>query len=99
MARRIVGLLLGAAFLLALFFATRRETAVQCELCISYDGRTACRTAAAADRDAAVRAAISTACDAAVRAAISTACAALASGVTRGLECDRTPPHSLSCSE
>jgi hypothetical protein len=87
MARRIVGLLLGAAFLLALFFATRRETAVQCELCISYDGRTACRTAAAADRDAAVR------------AAISTACAALASGVTRGLECDRTPPHSLSCSE
>jgi len=87
MARRIVGLLLGAVFLVALFFATRRETAVQCELCISYDGRTACRTAAAADRDAAVR------------AAISTACAALASGVTRGLECDRTPPHSLSCSE
>ena len=87
MGRRVAGVLLGLAFLTALFFATRRETAVQCELCITYDGRTACRTAAAADRDAAIR------------AAISTACAALASGVTRGLECDRTPPHSLRCSE
>ena len=87
MARRIAGLLLGAAFIAALFFATRRESAVQCELCISYGGRTACRTAAAADRDAAVR------------AAISTACAALASGVTRGLECDRMPPQKLRCSE
>jgi len=87
MARRIAGLLLGVVFLAALFLATRRESAVQCELCISYGGSTACRTAAAADRDAALR------------AAVSTACAALASGVTRGLECDRTPPHSLRCSE
>ena len=87
MGRRIAGLLLGAAFFTALFFATRRETAVQCELCITYEGRTACRTAGAADRDAAIR------------AAISTACATLASGVTGGLACDRTPPHSLHCSE
>ena len=40
MARRIAGLLLGVVFLAALFLATRRESAVQCELCISYGGNT-----------------------------------------------------------
>ena len=87
MARLIAGLMLGAAFIAAMFFATQRESAVQCELCMEFGGRTACRTASAADRDAAVR------------GAITTACAVLSSGVTQGLECDRTPPRSLSCSE
>ncbi|MDH3213929.1 MAG: hypothetical protein OEM05_15730 [Myxococcales bacterium] len=87
MTRTLAGLLLAAAFLVALFFATRSETAVQCELCIDFGGRTACRTASAADRDAAVQ------------GAMSTACAVLSSGVTQGLECSRTPPRSLRCSE
>ena len=87
MARLIAGLMLGAAFIAAMFFATQRESAVQCELCMEFGGRTACRTASAADRDAAVR------------GAITTACAVLSSGVTQGLECDRTRPRSLSCSE
>ena len=87
MARVLAGLMLGAAFVVAMFFAIQRESAVQCELCMEFGGRTACRTASAADRDAAVR------------GAITTACAVLSSGVTQGLECDRTPPRSLSCSE
>ena len=87
MARVLAGLMLGAAFFAAMLFATQRESAVQCELCMEFGGRTACRTASAADRDAAVR------------GAITTACAMLSSGVTQGLECDRTPPRSLSCSE
>ena len=87
MARLVAGLMLGAVFIAAMFFATQRESAVQCELCMEFGGRTACRTASAADRDAAVR------------GAITTACAVLSSGVTQGLECDRTPPRSLSCSE
>jgi hypothetical protein len=87
MARVFAGVMLGAAFIAAMFFATQRESAVQCELCMEFGGRTACRTASAADRDAAVR------------GAITTACAVLSSGVTQGLECDRTPPRSLSCSE
>jgi hypothetical protein len=87
MGRLIAGVMLGAAFIAAMFFATQRESAVQCELCMEFGGRTACRTASAADRDAAVR------------GAITTACAMLSSGVTQGLECDRTPPRSLSCSE
>ena len=87
MARLVAGLMLGAVFIAAMFFATQRESAVQCELCMEFGGRTACRTASAADRDAAVR------------GAITTACAVLSSGVTQGLECDRTRPRSLSCSE
>jgi len=87
MARVFAGVMLGAAFIAAMFFATQRESAVQCELCMEFGGRTACRTASAVDRDAAVR------------GAITSACAVLSSGVTQGLECDRTPPRSLSCSE
>ncbi len=87
MARWLAGLMLGGAFLAALFFAIRDETAVECELCIEFGGQTACRTAAAADRDAAVR------------AAVSTACAVLSRGVTQGLQCDRTPPHAVRCSD
>ncbi len=87
MARVLAGLMMGAAFFAALLFATQRESAVQCELCMVFGGRTVCRTGSAVDRDAAVR------------GARSTACAVLSSGVTRGLECDRTPPRSLRCWE
>jgi hypothetical protein len=87
MARVLAGLMLGAAFFAAMLFATQRESAVQCELCMEFGGRTACRTASAVDRDAAVR------------GALTTACAVLSSGVTQGLECDRTPPRSLRCSD
>ena len=47
MARVFTGLMLGAAFIAAMFFATQRESAVQCELCMEFGGRTACRTASA----------------------------------------------------
>ena len=87
MARVLAGLMLGAAFFAAMLFATQRESAVQCELCMEFGGRTACRTASAVDRDAAVR------------GALTTACAVLSSGVTQGHECDRTPPRSLRCSD
>jgi hypothetical protein len=87
MARVLAGLLLGVAFLAALVFVTRSQSAVECELCVDFGGRTACRTASAEDRDAAQR------------AAASAACAVLSSGVTQGLECDRTPPRSVRCSD
>jgi hypothetical protein len=87
MARLLVGLGMGAALLAALLFATQSQNTVECEICMEFRGHSACRTAAAADRDAAVR------------AAVSTACAVLSSGVTQGLECDRTPLRSVRCSE
>ena len=82
-----LGCLLGAAFLLALVWTTLSQTGVECEVCLAYRGQTVCRTVAAADAEAATQ------------QAVSTACAILSHGVTQGLECHRTPPSSLRCSE
>jgi len=76
-------LLIGAA----LVYGTLSEAQVECEVCLDFAGGRACRTALAADR--------SNAMNAAVRAA----CAVLASGVTQGMACDRTPPSSVQCKE
>jgi hypothetical protein len=85
--RRIAVIALALAFFAALAVATQREAAVECEVCMVYAGREACRTSSAADRDLAIR------------GAVSTACAVLSSGVTRGMECDRTPPRSVQCTD
>ncbi len=85
--RRIVGVGLALAFVAALVLATQREAAVECEVCMVYGGREACRTGSGSDEASAVR------------GATGNACAVLASGVTRGMECTRTAPRSVSCSE
>ena len=82
-----VGWLLGAAFLAALVWTTLSQSGVECEVCLAYGGDSVCRTVAAADAGAATE------------QAISNACAILSQGVTQGLECQRTPPHSVQCSE
>lgn len=86
MKRGLVGFLLAVAVVAVLWFATQREAGVECTVCMDYGGHSACRTAAAPARDDALR------------GAISSACSVLASGVTRGLACDRTPPRSVECS-
>jgi hypothetical protein len=86
-ARVWAGLLLGAAFVSALLWTTLAESGVVCEVCLDYGGGSACRSVRAADAEAATQ------------QAIATACAVLTGGVTRGLECQRTPPRSLRCSE
>jgi hypothetical protein len=85
--RVIVGILLGVAFIGAMVYAMRRETGVECEVCLDFGGRSACRTTSAVDRQHAVE------------GAISTACAILSGGVTDGLACMRTRPRSVRCSE
>jgi hypothetical protein len=87
MVRRLAFLTAAALFFAALFFATGREALVECDVCLEFDGRTACRTGSAADRIGAQR------------GAVSAACAVLAAGVTRRMECDRTPPRSVQCSQ
>jgi hypothetical protein len=58
---------------------------VRCEVCIAFDGREACRSVDAATED-----------EARSGARIN-ACALLASGVTRTLACERTPPTQTTC--
>jgi hypothetical protein len=80
-------LLLAAAFVAALVYSTLAQSGVACEVCMDYGGDSACRTVAAASEEEATQ------------QAIASACAVLGRGVTRGIECQRTPPRSLSCRE
>lgn len=82
-----IGLAIAAVAVLAgaLYFATLEASGVTCELCMEFEGRTACRSASAEDRDTAVY------------GARMAACAVLSQGVTSGMQCDRTPPRSVVC--
>jgi hypothetical protein len=83
--RTALGVVLALVFVAALVFATLRETAVACEVCVDFGGRSACRRSSAAEPSEAIR------------MAQSTACAELSSGVTEGMACQRTPPRTAQC--
>lgn len=87
MNRLIIGTLLGAAFFGALIYTTIDQTGLECRVCITYMGQTACETAAGADR-AQVQ-----------MQATTTACTYMSSGVTESMRCTRTPPDSVVCTE
>ena len=67
--------------------AVLRQQQTSCEVCVTFHGRTACRTAIGPTRDEAVR------------TAVDTACAVLASGMADSISCSNTPPDSVSCDE
>jgi hypothetical protein len=81
--------LIALAVLLALaaliVYSSLRVGTVECEVCLRYDGRVQCRTAAAADRETAIR------------SATTSACATLAAGRAASMECERTAPDVASC--
>jgi hypothetical protein len=77
--------LLAAAFAAALIWSTLAQSGYECEACMDYEGSSICRTVAAATEEEAGQ------------QAVATACAILTRGVTRGMECQRTPPRSLEC--
>jgi hypothetical protein len=85
MARVIAGVVLAAAFVSVLVMALMKEAQVECEVCIEFGGRQACRTSIASSRERAIS------------GAISNACVVLSGGVTAGIQCSNTPPSSLSC--
>ncbi|MEM7410183.1 MAG: hypothetical protein AAF430_08125 [Myxococcota bacterium] len=83
--RVAAGVLLAGIFFAALVWTTLGQTAVTCEVCLTFAGREACRESSGADREQA-------------RAmAQSTACAVLSSGVTQGLQCQRVVPSRTRC--
>jgi len=83
--RTALGILAALGFLLAMYLVTVRETGVTCHVCITFGGRSECRTASAADQASAVA------------SARTNACAVLSSGVTQGIQCDQTQPTSARC--
>ena len=58
---------------------------VRCEVCIEFRGRSQCRAVDGASEEDAMM------------AATQNACAYLASGVTDGMACTRTPPTRAEC--
>jgi hypothetical protein len=83
--RTAIGILCGTALLGVLVYATLQQAAVSCEACVEFGGRSECRTSSAESQEEAVR------------GAVTAACALLSSGVTQGMQCDRTLPRSVSC--
>ena len=82
MSRRLKLVIAGVVLLLlaALVYSTLSLARFECEVCVTFNGWSACRVAAGATREEAVR----TASD--------NACAFLASGRTDSMACGRTPP-------
>ena len=85
MKKTVVILAIGfaVAVLAVLIFTTMGTNKFRCEVCITFNGRTACRTAGASTEAQAVR------------AATENACAQIASGVTDSMACESTPPQSV----
>jgi hypothetical protein len=69
--------------LAVLVFTTMGMNRYRCEVCIFFNGRQACRTAAASTEAQAMR------------AATENACAQIASGVTDSMACESTAPQSV----
>ncbi len=84
--KRTVLVLFGVVAVMGLLYAaTLSQAESECEACLEFEGRSACRTVAAAKREEAEQ------------QAVQNACALLASGVTQILACQRTEPTSLRC--
>lgn len=66
-----------------ILYSTLGNARYRCEVCMSYEGRSACRTVAAATQAQALR------------TATENACADIASGVTATLQCERAAPVSV----
>ena len=79
----ILAVAFAAAVLAVLIFTTMGTNKFRCEVCITFNGRTACRTAGASTEAQAVR------------TATENACAQIASGVTDSMACESTPPQSV----
>lgn len=60
---------------------------VTCEVCITFNGQTVCRTGQGRTREDAQR------------TATESACAMLATGMDQRIECGKTEPSSMSCEE
>ena len=80
-----IGLAIAAAAIGALYYATLAGAATECEACMRYDDREACRSATGVDRDEAER------------TAIATACALVSQGVTATIRCQGLEPLKLEC--
>jgi hypothetical protein len=72
-------------FIGVVVYLSTRIAQVECDLCVTFDGQTACRTAAAGTRAASIE------------SAVTSACGTLAGGMTETIRCQNTPPDKVAC--
>jgi hypothetical protein len=80
----LLGLLFAAALVALLIYSSLGTGRYRCEVCITFRGVQACRTARGATRELAQR------------TAIENTCAQLASGITDSTQCTDTPPDRIT---
>ena len=78
-----IGIVFALAVLGYIVYSSMNLSGHRVEVCITFGGRTNCRTAAGSTEEFARR------------TATSNACAELASGVTDSIACENTPPASV----
>ena len=81
----VIALALALLVVGALYWTTLSHVGIECEVCMRFQGRERCASAAAATRTEAEQ------------AASMTACGVLASGVTEAFKCQATVPRSIRC--
>lgn len=67
--------------------AMLRQAQITCEVCVTFHGRTQCRTAVGPDRAQAQK------------TAIDNSCGLLASGMADSISCANTPPDRTTCDD
>ncbi len=80
----ILGVLFIAGIIAAMIALTPHSARFNCEVCMSYQGRTVCRNGGGDTKEAAQR------------VATDTACTDLTSGMTQLLQCQSSQPASLT---
>jgi len=78
-----LSILFVAAVVGLVVYSTLGTNRFHCEVCVTYQGRTACRTASAQSREQAQR------------TATENACAQIASGITESNQCENTAPDRI----
>lgn len=81
----LVAILFGLAVLGVLIYSTMGLQQWSCEVCITYNDRYNCASAAAPTREEAIR------------TATDVACAPISSGMTESIQCTNTAPDTVEC--
>jgi len=80
----LVGLLIFAALIALIAYSTMNNAAYRVEVCMEFNGRTACRTTRGSTREFAMH------------TALSNACSEISSGVTDTLACEHANPAKVT---
>jgi hypothetical protein len=80
----LLGILFLAIVVGFVVYSTLNTGRIRCRVCITFQGRQSCRTAAAGTRELALR------------TATENACALISSGITDSNQCHETPPDSVT---